>query len=116
MLKWFSKKIHNRKGFTLVELVVVIAILGILASIAVPRFTNSTAKAEAAAMAANIRTLNAAVSMYLVQEGKDISDFSAVTDAAGAITILEEAGVLTPGTVTTGISFDNTDAVFSETK
>lgn len=38
MLKWINKKM-NKKGFTLVELVVVIAILAILAAIAVPRLT-----------------------------------------------------------------------------
>ncbi|MGI6570282.1 MAG: type IV pilin protein [Caldicoprobacterales bacterium] len=38
MNKIFRKKL-NKKGFTLIELIVVIAILGILAVIAIPRFT-----------------------------------------------------------------------------
>ena len=64
MLNYFLKKINNRKGFTLVELVVVISILGILAAIAVPKFTGSTQKARIAADQANRRTLMGAATMF----------------------------------------------------
>jgi len=46
MLRFFNKRIHNRKGFTLIELVVVIAILAILALIAIPRFSGFTNRAK----------------------------------------------------------------------
>jgi prepilin-type N-terminal cleavage/methylation domain-containing protein len=49
------KKILNKKGFTLIELIVVIAILAILALILVPSITGYIAKAEAAKNQANAR-------------------------------------------------------------
>ncbi len=68
MLKWINKK-RNQKGFTLVELVVVIAILGILAAIAVPKLGKSRTSAAVSAHNANVRTLESAANMYIADIG-----------------------------------------------
>lgn len=63
------KFFKNKKGFTLVELVVVIAILGILAGIAIPRFMDATASARGAKIIADMRTIESAATMYYSKEG-----------------------------------------------
>lgn len=67
MLKWINKK-RNNNGFTLVELVVVIAIMGILTTIAIPKLGKSRDMAKIAAHNANVRVLKSAAVMYLVDE------------------------------------------------
>ncbi|WFA09675.1 type II secretion system protein [Tissierella sp. Yu-01] len=62
MIKWLNKK-RNKKGFTLVELVVVIAILGVLSAIAVPRLTGITSDAQDKADEASIKTVESAISI-----------------------------------------------------
>ena len=54
----------NRKGFTLVELLIVVLILGALAAIAIPRITASAYNAKANACAANIDTMNTQIELY----------------------------------------------------
>ncbi len=54
----------NRKGFTLIELMIVIAIIGILAAMAVPNFKKARASARQKACFSNLRVIQGAVEMY----------------------------------------------------
>jgi prepilin-type N-terminal cleavage/methylation domain-containing protein len=58
------KKILTKKGFTLIELIVVIAILAILAAILIPSLTNYLARATLAKNQSNARSHYTAVALY----------------------------------------------------
>ena len=59
MFKLFNKK-RGKKGFTLAELLVVVAIIAILVAIAIPIFTGALDRAREAVMEADIRSVKAA--------------------------------------------------------
>ena len=54
----------NRKGFTLIELMIVIAIIGILAAMAIPNFQKARASARQKSCYSNIRIISGAIEMY----------------------------------------------------
>ncbi len=54
----------NRRGFTLIELLIVVVIIGILAAIAIPKFSSTKGKAYVATMKTDLKTLASAQESY----------------------------------------------------
>jgi len=64
MLYSFKKTKKVRQGFTLVELMIVVAIMGILAAIAIPKFANMLEKSREGATHGNLTAIRSAIAIY----------------------------------------------------
>ena len=93
-----SKKMKNRKGFTLIELIVVIVIIGILAAILIPRLTGFTDKAEKTQAVVWAKEVATAMDAYEAEHGGFTTDEAIISQlsgvSTGAITTLEADGGL----------------------
>ncbi|MEY3143651.1 MAG: PilD-dependent protein PddA [Planctomycetota bacterium] len=60
---------RKRRGFTLIEILIVVVILGILAAIVVPQFTNASQEATASSIRSQLQTLRGQIELYRVRNG-----------------------------------------------
>ncbi len=83
MMKMFRK---NKKGFTLIELIVVVAILGILAAVAIPSFIGISDKAEKSVMLADATSIATAINAYnTLEPSNQVADSAALADAKALV-------------------------------
>jgi prepilin-type N-terminal cleavage/methylation domain-containing protein len=67
---------HRRSGFTLIELLIVVVIIGILAAIAIPKFSNTRAKANVTSMKSDLRNLATAQEAYVYENAAYTDDLT----------------------------------------
>ncbi len=82
------KKQKNERGFTLVELMVVIAIIGVLVAIALPKFMNQANKAKIASAQATLASMKTSIEVYYA----DTKNNKYPANATEVTSVLEDDG------------------------
>jgi general secretion pathway protein G len=95
---------ENKGGFTLVEILIVVVILGILAAIVIPQFTNASTEAKESALVSDLQSVRSQINLYKVQHNNDmlpgagtatfIQCMEGYTDKNGAAVAQGTAGAL----------------------
>ena len=78
------RKLLGRKGFTLVEIMIVVAIIGLLAAIAIPNFMRAREKAQQNACIANLKQIDGAITLYALDAGLSSADTVVMGDLVTA--------------------------------
>ncbi len=75
-----TKVSQGRHGFTLVEIMIVVAIIALLASIAVPGFLRARKRSQASRIINDLRLIDGAVDMYAIENNKSTGNTVLVAD------------------------------------
>ncbi len=106
-----KREMKANSGFTLIELIIVIIILGILAALAIPQFTPATKDAQVAALGGNLTVMRTAIQLYYHQHESVYPGFNdEITGAAAA------AGKMETAFVSQLTNYSNKNGVISTTK
>ena len=105
--------LRNQRGFTLVELMIVIVIIGVLAAIAVPAYRSYVSKAQERTCEANRRTISTAAGMYYIEHDNTYAE--RIDDLSGYLDNVTSLKCSAGGTSTleSSDSFDVTCSVHS---
>ncbi len=75
-----------KKGFTLVEILIVVVILGILAAIVIPQFTDASNEAMENSLRADLQTMRSQIELYKIQHRDQIPDTNSSAEFSAALT------------------------------
>jgi general secretion pathway protein G len=73
-----------KKGFTLVEILIVVVILGILAAIVIPQFTEASTEAKTSSLVTDLQSMRSQIELYKVQHNDNLPGVLNGTHTAGA--------------------------------
>ena len=91
-----TASVLQRAGFTLVEIMIVVAILGLLAAIAIPSYVRARARSQATACINNLRQIEAAVQQVAIEQGKHVGDVINYPDDITPYIKLNSSGSIPP--------------------
>ena len=94
-----SARPRRASGFTLVEILIVVVILGILAAIVIPQFTNASDSAKGSSLTSQLQTIRSQLELAQIQHGSTYPDLS--TDWSSLTTKTAGVAAYTASTATT---------------
>lgn len=89
LLRRLGCRVKDERGFTLIELLVVVVIIGVLVTIALPRFLGQSEKAREKVALSDLRAMKSVMEVYIADEGNGVSP----STAGRAKDILQDGGI-----------------------
>jgi general secretion pathway protein G len=74
-----ARRSNRKSGFTLVEILIVVIILGILAAIVIPQFTNASQDARKSSLVSQLQTLRSQIELYKLQHKDTLPNLTLAT-------------------------------------